>query len=137
MIVDTSAILVLVQNEPRKEEVCSALIGDKNNVIAAPTATECLIVLTARFGPVGRTVFDRIRSEFNITIGDYTDAHVTAALRAFSRFGKGKHPAGLNYGDCMSYAAAYVNGQPLLAVGDDFTRTDLYFHGGVVGYWRQ
>jgi ribonuclease VapC len=137
VIVDASAVIALAQNEVRAGDVAAALIGDRHPVISAPTATECLLVLGSRLGPRGRTVFERIRSEFSIGVGHYVEDHVVAALQAFTRFGKGRHPAGLNFGDCMSYAAAYVSGEPLLAVGDDFPKTDLRFDGSVVGYWPQ
>ncbi len=134
MIVDTSAIIALAQNEPQGHQVAAALLSDGQPAIAAPTATECLIVLTSRFGPRGRTIYERLRAEFNIAVSPYGDEHVVAALQAFTNFGKGRHPAGLNFGDCMTYAAARVTSQPLLAVGDDFPRTDLEFNG-VLGLW--
>lgn len=136
MIVDTSAVVALVQNERRARQVAAALISGRHPVIPAPIATECLIVLTSRLGPKGRTVFERIRSEFSISVGEYAAEHVVVALQAFTRFGKGRHPAGLNFGDCMTYASAYVSGGPLLAVGDAFPKTDLQFDG-VIGYWPQ
>lgn len=135
MIVDTSAIVALAQNESKAVEIAAALISGRTPVIAAPTATECLIVLTSRLGPKGRTAYERIRAEFKIGVRGYTEDHVVAALQAFARFGKGRHPAGLNFGDCMTYAAADVSSEPLLAVGDDFPKTDLEFDGGIVGYW--
>lgn len=137
MIVDTSAIVALAQQEPQAVQIAAALLRDRQPAIPAPSATECLIVLTSRLGPPGRTAYERIRSEFNITISQYTADHVIAALHAFTRFGKGRHPAALNFGDCMAYGTAQVSGEPLLAIGDDFTRTDLEFDGGVVGYWPQ
>jgi ribonuclease VapC len=135
VIVDTSAIVALAQNEPQAPQVAAALISDRQPTIAAPTATECLIVLTSRFGPTGRTIYERLRAEFHIVVSSYADEHVVAALQAFTHFGKGRHPANLNFGDCMTYAAARVTSQPLLAVGDDFPRTDLEFDGGVLGFW--
>ncbi len=135
IVVDTSAIVALARNETKAAEVAAALISERNPVIAAPTATACLIVLTSRFGPRGRTVYERIRAEFNIGVGPYTEDHVVVALQAFTRFGKGRHAAGLNFGDCMTYAAAHVSGEPLLAVGDDFPQTDLEFDGRVLGQW--
>lgn len=135
MIVDTSAMIALAQNEARAVDIAAALIGDRNPLIAAPSATECLIVLTSRLGPKGRTAYERIRAQFAIGIQAYTEDHAVAALGAFTRFGKGRHPAGLNFGDCMSYAVARVRGEPLLAVGDDFPQTDLEFGGGVLGHW--
>lgn len=136
MIVDTSAIMALIQGEqPHSPRVAAALAAARSPAMSAPTVTECLIVLTARHGPVARTVFERLRSEINLGVAHYTEEHANAAQLAFLRYGKGRHPAGLNFGDCMTYAAARLADQPLLAVGNDFAQTDLEFNGGVVGYW--
>lgn len=135
MIVDTSALIALIQDEPDAHRVAVALAGVKEPTVAAPSAVETLIVLTARQGPVARTVFERLRAEINLGIAQFTQHHVAAAQRAYRRWGEGRHPAGLNYGDCMSYAVAEVSGEPLLAVGDDFPHTDLEFGDGIVGYW--
>lgn len=134
MVVDTSAVIALIQGEPRAVDIATVLVGAAQTVISAPSATECVIVLSHRYGPVGRTVFERVRQEFGIAIGHYTEAHVAVAHRAYLEYGKGRHPAALNFGDCMSYAAARVSGEPLLAIGDDFPRTDLEFEG-LAGYW--
>ncbi|BBZ49665.1 type II toxin-antitoxin system VapC family toxin [Mycobacterium heidelbergense] len=136
MIIDTSAVLALIQDEqPHAVEVVAALAGARDPVMSAPTVAECLIVLTARHGPVARTIFERLRTEIDLDIADFTNEHAAAAQRAFLRYGKGRHPAALNFGDCMTYAAAQISHQPLLAVGNDFPRTDLEFNGGVIGYW--
>lgn len=135
MIVDTSALIALIQNEPSAGRVATALAGAQTPAMAAPSAVETLIVLTARQGPVARSAFERLRAEINLGIVDFTEQHVAAAHRAYLKWGKGRHPAGLNYGDCMSYAAALVSREPLLAVGDDFPKTDLEFGSGIIGYW--
>lgn len=135
MIIDTSAVLALIQREdPHAEHVAAALAGDRNPVMAAPNVVECLIVLTSRHGPIARTVFDRLSSEINLGIAHFTTEHAAAAHRAYSQYGKGRHPAALNFGDTMAYAAAKLAHEPLIAVGDDFARTDLEFDG-VIGYW--
>jgi ribonuclease VapC len=134
MVVDTSALIAMIQAEPQARDIAAALAGDPQPVLSAPNATECLIVLSHRYGPVGRTAFERIRQEFRIAIADYTEAHVEVAHRAYLKFGKGRHPAALNFGDCMCYATARLSREPLLAVGDDFTQTDLAFEG-LIGYW--
>ncbi|AKN15439.1 type II toxin-antitoxin system VapC family toxin [Mycobacterium haemophilum] len=135
MIIDTSAIVALIQDEqPHTGQVVAALAGARSPVMSAPTVAECLIVLTARHGPVGRTIFERLRSEINLGVEPFTYDHATAAQRAFLQYGKGRHPAALNFGDCMSYAAAQLSHQPLLAVGNDFAQTDLEF-SGVIGHW--
>lgn len=135
MIVDTSALIALIQQEPEAEQVAAALAAARAPAIGAATLTETLIVLTARQGTVARTIFDRLRSEINLAVTDYTAEHAYAAQRAYVRFGRGRHPAGLNFGDCMSYAAAQLAHEPLLAIGDDFPQTDLEFGEGIIGYW--
>jgi ribonuclease VapC len=135
MIIDTSAIVALVQDEqPHSAEVAAALAGARSPVMSAPTVAECLIVLTARHGPVARTIFERLRGEIDLDVAYFTDEHAGAAQRAFLQYGKGRHPAALNFGDCMTYAAAQLSQEPLLAVGNDFAQTDLEF-SGVIGYW--
>jgi ribonuclease VapC len=136
MVIDTSAVVALVQDEqPHSAQVAAALASARNPMMSAPTVAECLIVLTARHGPVARTIFERLRTETSLHVGDFTDEHAAAAQRAFLQYGKGRHPAALNFGDCMTYAAAQLSHQPLLAIGNDFPRTDLEFGDGVIGYW--
>jgi ribonuclease VapC len=136
MIIDTSAVVAFIHGEqPQAAQVAAALTGARDPKMSAPTVAECLIVLTARHGPVARTVFERLRIEINLGIANFTDEHAAAAQRAFLRYGTGRHPAALNFGDCMTYAAAQLSHQPLLAVGNDFPRTDLEFDDGVIGYW--
>jgi ribonuclease VapC len=83
------------------------------------------MVLTARFGPRGKTALARFLQENSVQTVAFEEAHAGAALDAYSRFGKGRHPAALNFGDCCTYAVASLTGEPLLCVGDDFARTDL------------
>lgn len=135
MIVDTSALIALIQHEPEAERVAAALAAARTPAIGAPTLAETLIVLTARHGAVARTIFDRLRSEINLGVTEYTADHAYAAQRAYARFGRGRHPAGLNFGDCMSYASAQLAHEPLLAIGNDFPQTDLEFGEGIIGYW--
>jgi ribonuclease VapC len=135
MIVDSSALVALIRGEQPAARVAAALAGARSSVIPAPTLAETLIVLTARHGPIARTVFERLRAEIKFEIAAFTEEHATGAQRAYLRFGKGRHPAALNFGDCMTYAAAEVAQQPLLAIGNDFPQTDLEFGDGIVGYW--
>jgi ribonuclease VapC len=81
--------------------------------------------VTARFGARGKTALARFLQENAIETVAFDDAHASAALDAYSRFGKGRHPAALNFGDCCAYATASIAGEPLLCVGDDFASTDL------------
>ena len=135
MIIDTSAILALIQGgDPYTGQIAAVLAVDPSPVISTANAVECLVVLTSRHGPIARTVFDRLRSEINLGLKDFTDKHVAIAHRAYAHYGKGRHPAALNFGDAMAYATARLAHEPLIAVGNDFRRTDLEFTG-VMGYW--
>ena len=136
VIVDASALIALIEDEePYSAAVIEAIAAHKAVRMGAPSMAECLMVLTARHGPVGRTVFERLRSEIGLGTVDFTAEHAIAAQRAFARYGKGRHRAALNFGDCMAYAVAAVAGEPLLAIGNDFAHTDLEFDRGVVGHW--
>jgi ribonuclease VapC len=116
------------------EQIAAVLAGDRSPVMSSASAVECLIVLTNRHGLIARTVFDRLRTEINLGLKPFTAEHVAVAHRAYIQYGKGRHPAALNYGDTMTYATAKLANEPLIAVGSDFPQTDLEFDG-VVGYW--
>ena len=125
MIIDSSAIIAVIGREPGYEAIVRQLAMSPATRIGAPTQLESGIVLTARFGPRGKTALARLLQESQITTVAFTERHVAEALEAFSRFGKGRHPAALNFGDCCSYATARLAREPLLCVGDDFPQTDL------------
>jgi ribonuclease VapC len=125
MIIDSSAILAVIGKEPGYERIVRQLAASPETRIGAPTRLETGIVLTARFGPRGKTVLARFLQENSIQTVSFDDAHASVALDAYSRFGKGRHPAALNFGDCCAYAVASVASEPLLCVGDDFVKTDL------------
>jgi ribonuclease VapC len=93
-------------------------------VIGAPTRFETGMVVS-RCGDRGRPLVDRFVDDWEVRTVPFGEGHFYAALDAFARFGKGRHPARLNYGDCMAYATARVAGLPLLFVGEDFVRTDI------------
>lgn len=135
MIIDSSAIIALVQGEtPHAEQIAAAVAGDRSPVMSTANAAESLIVLTSRHGLTARTVFDRLRSEINLGFQPFTLEHALVAHRAYLQYGKGRHPAALNYGDTMAYATAKLAHEPLIAIGNDFAQTDLEFDG-VIGYW--
>ena len=125
MIIDSSAILAVIGQEPGYERVVHQLAASPGTRIGAPTRLESGIVLTARFGPRGKTALARFLQENFVQTVAFEEAHAAVALDAYSRFGKGRHPAALNFGDCCAYAVASVAGEPLLCVGDDFAKTDL------------
>ncbi|MCP4659055.1 MAG: type II toxin-antitoxin system VapC family toxin [bacterium] len=125
MIVDTSAVVAIVAREPGYESLIGKLRAAEQLGIGTPTLTETAIVLEGRFGLDGRTVVERFLHDFEVIEVAYGDLHWREALAAYRRFGKGRHPAALNFGDCMSYATAKLASQPLLFVGDDFPKTDV------------
>jgi ribonuclease VapC len=125
MIIDTSAVIAVIGREPGYEPIIHQLARSASTMIGAPTCLEAGMVLTARFGPRGKTVLARFLQENGIGTLPFAQPHTDVALDAFSRFGKGRHPAALNFGDCCSYATASVAREPLLCVGEDFPRTDL------------
>ena len=125
MIIDSSAILAVIGREPGYERIVHQLAASPGTRIGAPTQLETGMVLTARFGPRGKTALARFLQENSVQTVAFDEAHASVALDAYSRFGKGRHPAGLNFGDCCTYAVASLTGEPLLCVGDDFPKTDL------------
>lgn len=125
MIVDSSALLALVFREPGHGEIRQALTAAEVVAAGAPTLTETGIVLEARLGADAHGLLERILDEFGIQEVSFGAVHWREALDGFRRFGKGRHPAGLSFGDCMTYAVARLTGEPLLCVGDDFPQTDL------------
>lgn len=129
MIIDSSAILAVIGRGPGYERIVHQLAASPRTRIGAPTRLEAGIVLTARFGPRGKTALARLLQENAIDTISFDEAHASAALNAFSRFGKGRHPAALNFGDCCAYAIASVAREPLLCIGDHFVRTDLLLVG--------
>ncbi len=122
MIVDASALIALVLREPGWERLVGALDAAPYVAIGAPTLAEALIVLTARDVPA--TVVPALLATADIQVLPFGDDHAYEAAAAYRRFGKGRHPASLNYGDCLAYAVARLADAPLLNVGDDFARTD-------------
>jgi len=135
MVIDSSAILALIEGEaPYTEHIAAVLAADRSPVISAANALESLIVLTSRHGVTARVAFDRLATEINLGLQPFTADHVAVAHRAYLQYGKGRHTAALNYGDTMAYATAKLAHEPLIAVGNDFPQTDLEFEG-VVGYW--
>ena len=125
MIIDSSAILAVIGKEPGYGRIVHQLAASPETRIGAPTRLETGIVLTARFGPRGKTALARFLQENSIQTLAFDDGHASTALDAYSRFGKGRHPAALNFGDCCTYGVASVAGESLLCVRDDFARTDL------------
>lgn len=125
MILDSSAIVAVVRREPGYEALLARFAAAEHVAIGAPTLVETAIVLEARLGIDARPILARLLDDFRVVVVPFVEAHWQEAARAFRRFGKGRHPAALNFGDCLSYAVARLADRPLLCVGDDFAKTDL------------
>ena len=125
MILDSSAIIAILLKEPGYEGVRERLAASERTAVGAPTVVESSMVLCSRVGRAGKTLLARFLQEADVDVVEFTAEHWTVAADAFVAYGKGRHPAGLNFGDCMTYATAKVADEPLLCLGDDFPRTDL------------
>jgi len=125
MLIDSSVIIAIFLKEPGYEVPLKKLSSEEGAGVGAPTLAECGIVLTARLGKDPRALLVRFIQEFGIVEIPFGEDHWREAVGAYNRFGKGRHPASLNFGDCMAYAVAKLSGQPLLCMGDDFSKTDL------------
>ncbi|MFG1644952.1 type II toxin-antitoxin system VapC family toxin [Amycolatopsis sp. NPDC049252] len=125
MIIDSSAIVAILRQEPDHERLEERLAEADSAKIGAPTLVEVGIVLTTRLGARGRLVLARFLQDNHIATVPFTEEHADVAIEAFKQYGKGHHPAKLNMGDCYSYATAKIAREPLLCIGDDFPQTDL------------
>lgn len=125
MILDSSAVVAVVLGEPGHERLIEALSAEDAPGIGAPTVAETGIVLAAKLGVQGRTLLARFLAENDCVVIPFDDEHWNVAVDASLRFGKGRHAAALNFGDCLTYAIARLADEPLLCVGDDFRQTDL------------
>jgi ribonuclease VapC len=125
MILDSSAIVAVLCEEPEFEMLLGKAGAASSLSVAAPTVLESAMIVGTRLHVDGFSSVNDFLRELRIQVLPFSEDHASAAYSAFLRFGKGRHPAGLNFGDCMSYAAAKVSGHPLLFVGKDFTKTDV------------
>ena len=129
MTLDTSALIAVLFSEPGYLSLVDRLLEADVLRIGAPTLAEVSIVFTGRTGRKPgkadeRLVHDLVK-ELDITIVPFGEAEWRRAADAYARYGRGRHKASLNFGDCLSYAAAMTAGDTLLFIGDDFTRTDV------------
>jgi len=125
MVLDSSAVIAVVMSEPGSEELLSKIRAAAPTGIGAPTVVETALVLSRRLGGDPVPLLTELLDEIDAEVIPFTKEHSRAAMDAFIRFGKGRHPAALNFGDCLTYAVASVANRPLLYVGDDYARTDL------------
>jgi len=122
MVVDTSAVVAIAQKEPQAQTCMEAIIQADVLLMSAGTLTELLIVALRR--NFGQDV-KKLISDLNFEVVPVTEASAQKAAQAYQQWGKGIHPAGLNYGDCFAYALAIERNCPLLYVGDDLRQTDV------------
>jgi ribonuclease VapC len=125
MVIDSSALLAILLCEPDADSFRTAFDHDDVRLLSAATLLEAATVIESRKGEDGSRDLDLLIARSKIAVVPVDEDQVNEARRAWRRFGRGRHPAGLNYGDLFSYALARTTGHPLLFKGDDFARTDV------------
>lgn len=125
MVIDTSAVLAILQNEPERRAINEAVEAADTRAMSVATLVESSIVLEARYGPEGVRDLDLYVAKAQVALVPVDAEQAHLARDAFRKYGKGRHRAGLNFGDCFSYALARSLAEPLLFKGDDFMHTDL------------
>jgi ribonuclease VapC len=125
MVIDTSAMLAILMQEPAADRLVSAVEADRTRLVSAATVVEASMVLLGRYGEAGDPQLDRLLRGIGAEVVPVGEEQVALARDAALRFGRGRHAAALNFGDCFSYALSVARGEPLLFVGDDFSETDV------------
>lgn len=125
MILDSSAIVAILLHQRGADRLVEAIATAELLAVAAPTLLETAIVITARLGDRARFLALDFVRESGAEVLPFEEVHLSAAIDAYLRYGKGRHAAALNFGDCIAYATARVTRQPLLFVGADFAKTDI------------
>ncbi len=125
MVVDTSALVAILLDEPERDELIAVLADAEAPLISAATLVEASIVMQAKTGDDGIADLDDLLSAAAVRCVALDEAQAQVAREAFSRYGKGRAPAALNLGDCFAYALARTRGRPLLFKGSDFAQTDI------------
>lgn len=125
MIVDTSVIMAILQQEPEAARLATAIDRADHSAMSAPNFLEAAMLLQSRKGDEGVRDLDLLTTRLGIAVEAFSVDHARLAREAFRRFGKGRHPAGLNFGDCIAYALARHRGAALLFKGLDCTQTDI------------
>jgi len=128
MVLDSSALLAILFSEPLREPFIAALDADPVRLLSAATLVECSIVVQARRGPGGLRDLDQLLSRAGVRLEAVDQEQAYIARTAWERYGKGRHAAALNLGDCFAYALSFAAGEALLFAGNDFSRTDVQAH---------
>lgn len=124
IVVETSAIIAILLNEPERNRLMNRLLQEREKITPVTSLLEATMVGTRAFSDPRKQLEDLLR-QTAISLVSIDEAHAAAAQQAFLTYGKGRHPARLNFGDCFSYAVAKLANAPLLFVGDDFRQTDI------------
>jgi ribonuclease VapC len=122
---DSSALIAILISEAGALDLVDRILEADVVRVGTPTLLETAIVLGSRRGKPSANEVQRLIDELDVTVVPFGEAQWQAAATAYDRFGRGKHPAGLNFGDCIAYATAATAGDALLFVGNDFTKTDI------------
>ena len=125
MVIDTTVLAAIAFNEPEAAACRERIADDPVRLISAATVLEAAMVIETRLGEAAGADLDLWLYKADVEIVPVTAEHADRARRAWRRYGKGRHPASLNYGDCFSYALAALTGEPLLYKGTDFLQADL------------
>jgi len=125
MVIDTSALVAILLDEPERRAFNEKIEADPRRLLSAVTFVEAALVIEARVGEAGGRELDLFLHRAGVETVPVDADQAEIARRAFRRYGRGRHPAGLNFGDCFAYALVKTTGEPLLFKGDDFGRTDI------------
>ncbi|MGD9597519.1 MAG: type II toxin-antitoxin system VapC family toxin [Steroidobacteraceae bacterium] len=128
MVLDTSAIVAILQGEPERTQFIDAIEAADTCSLSVANFVEASIVIEARVGPDGVRDLDLLIAKASIALAPVDPEQAQLARRAWRRFGKGRHAAQLNFGDCFAYALAAALDEPLLYKGGDFANTDILRH---------
>jgi len=128
MVLDSSALLAILFSEAKRHDFVAAIDADPVRLLSAASFVECSIVVAAKRGPEGVRDLDHLLARAGIRLEPVDEEQAYLARGAWERFGKGRHAAGLNYGDCFAYALARMTNEPLLFAGENFARTDVVAH---------
>jgi len=125
MVIDTSALVAILTREPSSERLLAAIDGEPRRLISAATVVELSLVMLGRYGEMGDGHIDRLLTGIGATVVPLGEGQARLARDAALHFGRSRHPAALNFGDCFSYALSLESGEALLFVGNDFAQTDV------------
>jgi len=125
VVIDSSTVLAILLQEPDAESYAQAISDDPTHLMSAFSFLEASVVIAARKGPAAVHELDLLIHRARIEVVSFNAEQAEAAREAWMRYGKGRHPAALNLGDCCSYALSQTSGEPLLYKGSDFSMTDV------------